>query len=155
VISLSQAGTVSQNLTYFTVTVELTDADSQVLPGMTATADVVSNEIDNALLVPTSAIQTNFNRKTVYVLRNGSPVSETVTTGSVSGIYTQILTGSIKAGDLVITNPSSMTQNRSLFQSLLGGSAASRVTTGGGFTSGGFTGGGNFTGGGATTGTGR
>jgi HlyD family secretion protein len=165
VTSVSQAGTISQNLTYFTVTIELTDANSQVLPGMTATANVVSNEIDNALLVPTTAIQTTFNRKTVYVLRNGSPVVESVTTGSVSGIFTQILTGTIKAGDLIVTNPTTMTTNNSLFQSLLGGGAAAggaRFTTGGagGFTgggAGGFTGGGagGFTGGGAAGGAGR
>jgi HlyD family secretion protein len=164
VTSVSQAGTISQNLTYFTVTIELTDADSKVLPGMTATADVVSNEIDNALLVPTTAIQTTFNRKSVYVLRNGTPVSEEVTTGSVSGIYTQILTGAIKVGDLIITNPTTMAQSRSLFQSLLGGGAAAGAAGGfrtgaggagsfpGGADGGGFTGGGT---GGAAGGTGR
>jgi len=158
VTSVSQAGTVSNNLTYFTVTVKLTDADSSVLPGMTATVDVISNEIDNAILIPTTAIETNFNRKNVYVLRNGSPVSVEVTTGSVSGIYTQVLTG-IKAGDLVITNPTTMTQSRSIFQSMLGGGATTRITTGGGGFgggAGGFTGGGGFTGsGGFTGGTGR
>jgi HlyD family secretion protein len=161
VTSVSQAGTVSQNLTYFTVTLELTDADSQVLPGMTATADIIANQIDNALLVPTASIVTSFNRKSVYVMRNGTPVSVEVTTGSVSGIYTQIVSGSIKAGDLIVANPTTMNQSRSLFQSLLGGGAAGATfRTGGGFGgAGGFTGGaGGFTGGtggGTASGTGR
>jgi HlyD family secretion protein len=138
VISVSQAGTVSQSTTYFTVTVELSDADSSVLPGMTASLGIISNEADNVLLVPTTAIKSSFNSKSVYVLRNGSFVSVTVTTGSVSGSDTQVEASSLKVGDLVATDASSLSATSSLFQSLLGGAGgALGGTTGGGPSGGG------------------
>jgi RND family efflux transporter MFP subunit len=121
VIAVSQAGSVSQDSAYFTATVKVTDADSLVLPGMTATTNIISTEIDNALLVPTTAIQSSFNSKSVYVLRNGSFVSVTVTTGSVSGTNTQVESNNLKEGDLVATTASSLSTTGSLFQSLLGG----------------------------------
>jgi HlyD family secretion protein len=138
VISVSQAGTVSQSTTYFTVTVELSDADSSVLPGMTASLGIISNEADNVLLVPTTAIKSSFNSKSVYVLRNGSFVSVTVTTGSVSGSDTQVEASSLKVGDLVATDASSLSATSSLFQSLLGGAGGAL----GGPTGGGPSGGG-------------
>lgn len=135
VIAVSQAGSVSQDSAYFTATVKVTDADSLVLPGMTATTSIISTEIDNALLVPTTAIQSSFNSKSVYVLRNGSFVSVTVTTGSVSGTNTQVESNNLKEGDLVATNASSLSTTGSLFQSLLGGAGGSVL--GGGSTGGG------------------
>ena len=152
VTAVSQAGSVSQDSAYFTATVEVTDADNQVLPGMTATINIISTEIDNALLVPTTAIKSSFGSKSVYVLRNGSFVSVSVTTGSVSGTNTQVESNNLKEGDLVATSASSLSTESSLFQSLLGGTGGVLGGNAGGGGAGGPGGGGSPPSGGSAPG---
>jgi HlyD family secretion protein len=104
VTSVSKAGDMSQNSTYFTVTLQINDADAQVLPGMTATADIIETEVDNVILIPNRAVRTVNGQQTVYIERNGQPVAEVVTLGTSSGTYSALLTGDVKAGDTIILN---------------------------------------------------
>jgi HlyD family secretion protein len=120
--SVSKAGQFTQNSTNFTVTLQVSDADSQVLPGMTATANVVTSEVDNVLLIPTRAVTTVNGKQAVYVYSNGQPVAETVTLGTSSGTYSALVSGNVKAGDIVILNPTAVTSSSatSSLGSLLG-----------------------------------
>ena len=45
VVQVSQAGSVVQGVVNFTVTVEITDADEQVKPGMTAAVNITVKEL--------------------------------------------------------------------------------------------------------------
>jgi len=139
VITVSRAGEVTQGVTSFTVTIEMTDADSDVLPGMTADANVVSQTFANVLLIPNRAVRTVNNKLVVYVLQNGQPVAVTITLGATSDTYSELATGDVKVGDQIVINPSSITSTSSLMQSMNGRDS-------GGSTSGGF-GGGAATGG--------
>jgi len=103
VIKSDLAGSSSANSVNFTVTVELTNADAQVKPGMSANVTVTTNQVDNALLVPSTAIFTDSSgQQYVYLIRNGIASTVTVTTGAVSDSSTQIFSDSLQEGDVIV-----------------------------------------------------
>jgi HlyD family secretion protein len=105
VLEVSQAGVASQGVVSFTVTVELTDADEAVKPGMTAAVNVVVNEVKNVVVVPNRAVRLRDGDRTVYVLRDGKPVQVKITLGPSSDLKSVVIGGDLKEGDLVILNP--------------------------------------------------
>ncbi len=105
VVEVSQAGTADQGVVNFTVTVELTDADSAVKPGMTAAVNIVVQEIKDVLLVPNRAVRLSDNKHVVYILVNGLPVKKEITLGASSDTMSVVASGDIKAGDAIILNP--------------------------------------------------
>lgn len=107
VVEVGQAGDTVQGVVNFTVTVELTDADGFVKPGMTAAVNVVIEEQKNVLLIPNRAVRLVDAERVVYVLVNEQPVQVKVKLGSTSGIDSVLVDGDIKEGDLIILNPPS------------------------------------------------
>ena len=105
VVEVAQAGTSSQGVVSFTVTVELTDADESVKPGMTAAVNIVVQEIKDAILVPNRAVRLVDNQRVVYLLVNGQPVKKEVRLGSSSDTTSVVAVGDVKPGDAVILNP--------------------------------------------------
>jgi HlyD family secretion protein len=55
VVEVSPVGSTNLGVVNFKVTVELTDADADVHPGMTAAVEIVVSQIDEALLLPNRA----------------------------------------------------------------------------------------------------
>jgi HlyD family secretion protein len=105
VIEVTQAGTADQGVVSFTVTVELTDADSMVKPGMTAAVNIVVEEMQDVLLVQNRAVRLVDNQRVVYVLENGQPVKKDITLGSSSDTLSVIAGGDVREGDVIILNP--------------------------------------------------
>lgn len=105
IVEVSQAGTVEQGVVNFTVTVELTDADSLVKPGMTAAVNIVVEQIEDVLLVQNRAVRLVDGERVVYVLVEGQPVKKEVQLGSSSDTTSVIAGGDVKEGDAVILNP--------------------------------------------------
>ena len=89
----------------FRVTVELTDADQLVRPGMTAAVTIQTEKIEDALLVPSRAVRVRDGEPVVFVLENGTPQPKPVTLGAISGDYAQVLSGDVEEGDEVVLNP--------------------------------------------------
>lgn len=102
---VAPVGTTNQGVVDFTVTVELTDADAAVRPGMTAAVNVVVSQLNNVLLAPNRAVRVVNGQRVVYVLRNGQPVSVNVTLGPSSDTNSQVLQGDLKEGDPIVLNP--------------------------------------------------
>jgi HlyD family secretion protein len=152
VTDIGSVGTVSGGVANFMVTAKLTDVDSSIKPGMTATANIITNSANNVLLVPNHAITALGTRKMVYVLASGKVSPVMVTVGLASDTQTEITSTNLKSGDMVVTNPTALTtattSSSSIFASLF---RSLGVTTGGG---GGFAGRGGFGGGGFTGGSG-
>jgi HlyD family secretion protein len=106
------AGTAGQNSINFNVTVELTDADSQIKPGMAANVSITTNQVDNALLVPSTAIFTDGNNQQyVYLIQNGSPTVVNVKVGAVSSSTSQITSDTLKEGDTIVLSFASATSS--------------------------------------------
>jgi len=105
VVKVSQAGTVVQGVVNFTITVELTEFDEDVKPGMTAAVNIVVREIKDAVQIPNRAVRLVDGQRVVYVLKDGSPVKVGIRLGASSDIYSVVVGGDIKEGDLIILNP--------------------------------------------------
>jgi HlyD family secretion protein len=112
VIQVDLAGTVAQTSVTFNATVELTDADAQIKPGMAANVTITTNQVANALLVPTTAIFTDSNGQPyVYLVQNGTPAVVNVTVGAVSSTTTQITSDTLKEGDTIVLSFASTTSS--------------------------------------------
>ena len=105
VLEATQAGTVENGVVNFTVTVELTDADALVKPGMTAGVNIVVQEMQDVLLVPNRAVRLVDGERVVYILENGQPVKKEIRLGSSSDSQSIVASGDITEGDLIILNP--------------------------------------------------
>ncbi len=102
---VSMVGTTTQGVVDFTVTVELTNADDAVKPGMTAAVNIVVEQLKDVLLVPNRAVRVQQNNRVVYVLRNGTLEPVTITLGASSDANSQVMSGDLKVGDQIVLNP--------------------------------------------------
>jgi hypothetical protein len=146
VTSISPLGSDSSGVVSYNATVTITQSNSKVLPGMSATASIVTDQAQG-VTVPNDAITGAGSDATVELVSKGKPVATAVVVGLKGSSRSQIVSG-LKAGDQVqvtITLPSLGTSTTS-------SSSTSSAT--GGFGGGGFGGAGGF-GGGGTGGTGR
>lgn len=107
VVKVSQAGDTVQGVVSFTVTVELTDADEYVKPGMTAAISIIVEEVKDTILIPNRAVRLVNDERVAYLLVDGQPKSVKVTLGATDGINSVLVTGDIKEGDPIILNPPS------------------------------------------------
>jgi len=105
VVEVGRVGTVSQGVVNFTATIEVQNADQDVLPGMTAAVNIVVNQLEGVLLVPNRAVRLLDGKQTIYLLKDGAQVATGIEVGASSDTYSEILSGEVKEGDLVILNP--------------------------------------------------
>jgi multidrug efflux pump subunit AcrA (membrane-fusion protein) len=142
VCQLSVVGTQISGVTSFGVTVCLDGANPALLVGMSATAAVVTNRADNAVLVPSLAVRTVGGQQVVTVLAADGRTQTTVpvTVGISNGSETEIVSG-LTGGETVVETLQTTTNNR--------GGGAGGLPGGGGFGGGtrGVPGGGGFGGG--------
>lgn len=105
VTQVALVGSTNQGLVDFTVTVELTDADEDVKPGMTAAVNTVVNQLEDVLLVPNRAVRLKEGQRVVYVLKNGVPEPVEIELGASSETSSEVVAGDLSAGDLIVLNP--------------------------------------------------
>lgn len=105
VVQIAQAGTITQGVVNFTVTVELINPDSKVKPGMTAAVTINVTEKPNVLLVPNRAVRLIDGKRYVFVLRNGQPERVEIVLGATSDLFSEVARGELREGDVVILNP--------------------------------------------------
>ncbi len=105
VVEVGQAGNTVAGVVSFTVTIELTDADENVKPGMTAGVNIVVTELKDVLMIPNRAVRAVEGQRVVYVLRDGLPTQVEIRLGPSSDSYSALADGDLKEGDLIILNP--------------------------------------------------
>jgi HlyD family secretion protein len=105
VSQVAPVGTLVQGAVNFDVTIELTDANQAVLPAMTAAVNIVVNQLQDTLLVPNRAVRLRNNLRVVYVLRNGQSTPLNIVLGVSSDTDSQVVSGDLQVGDLIILNP--------------------------------------------------
>jgi HlyD family secretion protein len=110
VVKVAQTGTSVQGVVNFKVTVELSDADEDVKPGMTAAVTITINEVQDVLLVPNRATRLVDGSRVVYRLVDGQPVETEVRLGISSDTMSVLLDGAVQEGDIIILNPLSESQ---------------------------------------------
>ena len=105
VSEVSKVGIASQGIVEFAVTIELTDADDRVKPGMTAAVNIVVEQLENVLLVPNRAVRVLSGQRVVYVIRNNELTQIKITLGATSDTVSEVLDGDLRLGDAVVLNP--------------------------------------------------
>lgn len=105
VVEVSRVGNLTSGMVNFTVTVELLDADLDIRPGMTAAANIIIEQIPDALLVPNRAVRLRDGQRVVYVLKNNIPTPVNITIGASSDQFSEILLGDLNEGDTLVLNP--------------------------------------------------
>ena len=79
--------------------------DEVIKPGMTVSAEITTNQLKDALQVPSHAVRDLNGASIIYLLRSGIPSPVTVRTGAASDGMVQITAGDIQEGEQVILNP--------------------------------------------------
>ncbi len=105
VIEVGRIGTTNQGVVNFNVTIQITNADDQVRPGMTAAVTIITSQLDNVLLVPNRAVRLLNGQRVIYLLKDGKQQPVVIQIGASSDVSSQIVSGDVKVGDLVILNP--------------------------------------------------
>ncbi len=105
VVEVSQAGDSSSGAVNFTVTVQFTDADISVKPGMTVAVNIITKQLQDQLLVPNRAVRSIDGQRVVYVLENGQAKPVNITLGASSDTESVVIGGNLKVGNLIILNP--------------------------------------------------
>lgn len=105
VSQVGKVGTSTQGSVNFTITIELTNADEDVRPGMTAAVNIIVNQLQGVLLVPNRAVRLKDSQRVVYLLKGNTPTAVDIELGATAETYSQLLSGDIKAGDQVVLNP--------------------------------------------------
>jgi HlyD family secretion protein len=105
VTDVARVGTPAQGVVNFTVTVEISNADAAVRPGMTAGVNIITDLVENALLMPNRAVRLREGQRIVYVLRNGAPVATKIELGLTSDTQSEMIGGDVKEGEQLILNP--------------------------------------------------
>ncbi|MFI5009823.1 MAG: efflux RND transporter periplasmic adaptor subunit, partial [Solirubrobacterales bacterium] len=100
VASVALLSTTSSGVVSYDVTLNLEQDESGLRPGMTASAQIVVAQAEDAVNVTSSALSGRGSAQTVTVIRNGKGVRQAVITGLVGDSTTQILSG-LSPGDQV------------------------------------------------------
>jgi HlyD family secretion protein len=111
--------TIQQNVVTYNMIVMVNNENGLLLPGMTAHVMITVNEKENILKIPNSAL--NFKPKkgddekeekptqkiekkpTVYILKDEQLVPVKLVTGITDNMMTEVISGDLKEGDLVVT----------------------------------------------------
>jgi RND family efflux transporter MFP subunit len=151
VSEIDTLGAVSQGVVSYTVKIAFGTQNEQIKPGMSVSADIITNVKQNALLVPNSAVKSagetsyvevpqdataasqllaNAANSATGIILNPAPSQQAVEIGLVNDSVSEVTSG-LKAGDLVIirtitpsstTTQTQSTQTRSIFGGSSGGS---------------------------------
>jgi HlyD family secretion protein len=105
VVSIDPAATVIEGVPTYKTTLYFAKYDPRIKSGMTANIDILTDKRENVLSVPTRAITTDGDVKTVKVLQSDNTIKKiTIETGLRSSDgKTEVISG-LKEGDRVITS---------------------------------------------------
>ena len=87
----------------FPVLVAIDQTKDRILLGMSGSVDIEVNAVSGALTVPIEAILDDAGKKYVFVVKADKVAKVEVTTGALTDVRAQVLTG-LAAGDTVATN---------------------------------------------------
>lgn len=138
VTKIGMAATISQSVVNYPVTVQITNADASIFPGMTAAVSIVVEKVENVLVVPNQALRTTNGQRTVTVLFEGEQISVPVTVGLTSDSMSEISSTQLREGDTVVVNTTTTTtsssSNMPVFRDEFGPGGGVMIAPGGGAT---------------------
>jgi HlyD family secretion protein len=106
--SVSEVGQVGFNLqgvVYFEIAIVISNPDELVKPGMTSGVYITVEELNDVMVVPNRAVRIDDGDRIVYVLEDGEIVMKKIILGASADAYSEVVSGELVVGDLVILNP--------------------------------------------------
>jgi HlyD family secretion protein len=112
VTQVRQSPQTVQNIVTYDILVSADNSELTLKPGMTAATRIITDQRNDALRVPNQALRYDPSghrskiapgQAHIWVLRNEQPVSIPVVLGLEDDSFTEIVSGDVKPGDLVIT----------------------------------------------------
>jgi multidrug efflux pump subunit AcrA (membrane-fusion protein) len=88
----------------FSVTIELADANSKLLPGMTSTNQIIQQRIPQQLIIPKSSLYADENKSYVYIKKGGRVWKKQVETGADNNEFI-IVTQGLEEKDRILISP--------------------------------------------------
>ena len=85
----------------FSIEADVPNADGALKPGTFARVKIATNQVDNALVIPMTAVQTRYGTSVVFVVREGTLASIEVKLGDRLGPKVEIL-GGLEAGSTIV-----------------------------------------------------
>lgn len=98
----------NSNVVTYSVIIGIENPDLVFKPGMTANVEIITDEKEDALLVPNQALRfymdsgKRYKEKGIWVLRNGLPQRITITEGLYDDNFTEVISADLEEGDKVI-----------------------------------------------------
>jgi len=128
VISINAIGSVSSGVTSYPAVISLDAESPEILPNMGVTAKIITDVVDEAILVPSAAIQTENEQSIVRVLKNGQASQVPVEIGVSNDTQTVVISG-LNEGETVVTGvvSSSMGKTTDTTSSPFGGGGMFRM----------------------------
>lgn len=108
-------GTNNQGVVTYNIYVKITNPDDKLRAGMTLDGDIVTNELNDVLSVPNSAVVLNQGKKTVRILKNNKIVYLPVLVGIKSDTRTQILEGISEGQEIIVSLTNEQLQRPGFF----------------------------------------
>jgi RND family efflux transporter MFP subunit len=112
VMTVDKIGTVTSGVTNYPVVIRFDTQAAEILPNMSATANIILDAKNGVLLVPTAAVSNLNGQQTVRILKNRQVTTVNVETGLTSDSQVEITSG-VSEGDAVVTGTSSSTTTTS------------------------------------------
>jgi RND family efflux transporter MFP subunit len=118
--TINRIGSTSSGVTNYPATIVLDTATSEILPNMSASANIITASKDNVLLVPSAAIITQNSQTMAKTLKGSEEEDVSVEIGLTSDTQTEVVSG-LNEGDIVITGTVSQTTTSSSTRSIFSG----------------------------------
>ena len=113
-INTSATSTTTPTVIYYYVVLDVDDPENLLLPAMTARVDIVTDEKENALVVPISALKTDSSGSYVMVASGKEQEKRYVSTGIYSDEYVEITDGLTDGEQLVVSYKSKSSSNNNM-----------------------------------------
>jgi len=108
VSEVDTVGTVSQGVVSYSVKIAFDTDNESVKPGMSITANIVTESVSDVLAIPSSAIKTMGNKSYVETMENGAIQRKEVEMGITDDTTTEIKSG-LSEGEKVVVNTAKKT----------------------------------------------
>ncbi len=98
----------NSNVVTYSVIIGIENPDLVFKPGMTANVEIITDEKEDALLVPNQALRfymdsgKRYKEKGIWLLRNGLPQRVAITEGLYDDNFTEVISEDLEEGDKVI-----------------------------------------------------
>lgn len=92
------------------VEVHITNPDDQIILGLDAKLEIMTNSKEDALLIPMEAINADKSGDFLYVVENGVVIKRSIVCGISSDEYTEVLEGITEADEIIVSAFSELTE---------------------------------------------